>query len=161
MIRERYLHRAFRIALWLKGAFALGELASGALVFLIGHGTIVDWIAAVTHGELAEDPRDLLANVLRHSALQLSPGSQHFIGIYLAAHGAVKLALVFGLLRTMLWMYPAAIAVFGGFVAYQLYRYAASHSPWLLAITAVDLVVIVLTWHEYRYLRGRRQPPET
>ncbi len=154
MIPERYLHRAFRIALWLKGAFALGELASGALFFLIGHDAIVDWVTAVTHGELAEDPDDPIANFLRHSAHHLSAGSQHFIGIYLAAHGIVKLALVAGLLRTMLWMYPVAIAVFAAFVAYQLYRYTGSHSPWLLVLTAIDLVVIVLTWHEYRYLRS-------
>ena len=156
MIPERYLHLAFRIALWLKAAFALGELASGAVLFAIGHDTVVDWATAVTHGELAEDRDDPIANFLLHSAHHLSGHTQQFIGVYLAAHGVIKLALVAGLLRTMLWMYPVAIAAFGGFVAYQLYRYTGSHSPWLLVITAIDLVVIVLTWHEYRYLRKAR-----
>lgn len=158
MISERYLHLAFRIALWVKGAFALGELASGTMFFFVGHDSLVDWVTAVTHGEIAEDPNDLVANFLRHSAHHLSAGSEHFIGIYLAAHGIVKLALVAGLLRTMLWMYPVAIAVFAGFVAYQLYRYAGSHSAWLLVLTAIDLVVIALTWHEYRYLRRAGAP---
>lgn len=156
MIRERYLHLAFRAALWLKGAFALGELASGILVFFIGRDTFIDWVTAVTHGELAEDPGDPLANLLLHSVHQLSASSRHFIGIYLVAHGIVKLALVAGLLRTMLWMYPAAIAIFAAFIAYQLYRFTGSHSPWLLVLSAIDLLVIVLTWHEYRYLRRAR-----
>ena len=36
---------------------------------------------------------------------------------------------------------------------YQLFRFRVTHSPWLLALTVVDIVVIWLTWHEYRYLR--------
>ena len=157
VIPERYLHLAFRIALWVKGAFAAGELASGVLVFFIGHGTVVDWATAITNGELAEDPGDLVANFLLRSAHHLSASSQHFVGVYLVAHGAIKLALVAGLLRTMLWMYPAAIAVFAAFVAYQLYRFVGSHSPWLIVLSVIDLVVIVLTWHEYRYLRRARR----
>jgi len=157
VIPERYLHLAFRVALWIKGAFALGELASGSLFFFIGHDAVVDWATDVTHGELAEDPDDLIATLLLRSAHHLSASSQHFLGVYLAAHGIVKLALVAGLLRSMLWMYPAAIAVFAAFVAYQLYRFAGSHSPWLLVLTAIDLVVIVLTWHEYQYMRRARR----
>jgi uncharacterized membrane protein len=38
----------------------------------------------------------------------------------------------------------------------QLYRYVFTHSPWLLVLTALDLVVILLTWHEYRLLRRMR-----
>lgn len=159
MIPERYLHGAFRAALWIKAAFALGELASGIAAFAVGHALVVSWMETVTHGELAEDPGDPIANLLVHTAHHLSASSQHFVAVYLAAHGVVKLALVAGLLRTMLWMYPAAIAIFLGFVAYQLYRYAGSHSPWLLVITAIDLVVIALTWHEYRYLRRSRSAP--
>jgi uncharacterized membrane protein len=36
---------------------------------------------------------------------------------------------------------------------YQLYRFSLSHSLWLVLITLVDLVVIALTWQEYRYVR--------
>ena len=51
------------------------------------------------------------------------------------------------------WYYPIAIIVFILFVAYQIFRFQITHSIWLLAITAVDAVVIALTWHEYWYLR--------
>ncbi|MHB8885982.1 MAG: DUF2127 domain-containing protein [Methylovirgula sp.] len=67
----------------------------------------------------------------------------------------MKLWLIIGLLRKKLWYYPVAIVVFGLFIAYQLYRYAFSHSVWLLLITVLDVVVIGLTWHEYRFLHGR------
>ena len=30
-----------------------------------------------------------------------------------------------------------------------------THSPWLMAITILDIAVIAMTWHEYRFLRRR------
>jgi uncharacterized membrane protein len=70
-------------------------------------------------------------------------------------HGIVKTYLIVGLLRDRLWYYPGAIIVFILFVAYQVFRFQITHSVWLLAITVLDIVVIGLTWHEYRYLRSR------
>ena len=70
------------------------------------------------------------------------------------SHGVIKLWLIIGLLRRKLWYYPLAIAVFGLFIVYQLYRYSFTNSVWLLVLSAVDAAVIALTWHEYRYLRS-------
>jgi uncharacterized membrane protein len=70
------------------------------------------------------------------------------------SHGVVKLWLIIGLLRQKLWYYPLAAAVFGLFIVYQLYRYSFTNSLWLLVLSAVDVAVIALTWHEYRYLRS-------
>jgi uncharacterized membrane protein len=76
------------------------------------------------------------------------------VALYLLIHGALKLWLVLGLLREKLWYYPTAIAVFSLFIGYQLYRFSFTHSAFLLLITAIDLVVVALTWHEYNYLRS-------
>lgn len=94
-----------------------------------------------------------MANYFLHAAQSLSVSTQHFAALYLVSHGAIKLWLIIGLLRKRLWYYPTALVVFGFFITYQLYRFSFTHSPSLLFITAVDVVVIVLTWHEYRYLR--------
>jgi uncharacterized membrane protein len=51
-----------------------------------------------------------------------------------------------------------ALVVFGLFIVYQLYRYTHTHSIWLLAITGLDIVVIMLTWYEFRHLRRLRRP---
>jgi len=40
----------------------------------------------------------------------------------------------------------------------QLYRYSYTHSIWLLLVTVLDLIVIGLTWHEYKYLKAERIP---
>ena len=73
--------------------------------------------------------------------------------IYLFGHGVIKLWIIIGLLRKKLWYYPVAMIVFGLFIVYQLYRYTFTHSFLLLLITALDFIVIGLTWHEYRHLR--------
>lgn len=86
----------------------------------------------------------------------LSVSAQDFAALYLLAHGVTKLWLIIGLLRQRLWYYPTALIVFSLFIAYQLYRYSFSHSIWLLLITVLDVVIIGLTWHEWRYLRRRQ-----
>jgi uncharacterized membrane protein len=160
-IPEKWLHRAFVATLAFKAIFAVAETVAGIGAFFVDQGTIVALARRVTREELFEDPRDLLANYLLHAAQHLSIGSAHFIGVYLTSHGLVKLGLVAALLMRKLWAYPLAIAVFAIFIAYQVYRYTLTAAPSLIFLTAVDLVVIVLTWHEYRYLRrmpgGRRR----
>jgi uncharacterized membrane protein len=89
-------------------------------------------------------------------AQQFSISTQYFTAFYLFSHGVVKLFLIAGLLRERLWYYPLAMIVFAFFIMYQLYRFSFTHSVWLFVITILDMVVIWLTWREYKYLRRDR-----
>jgi uncharacterized membrane protein len=40
------------------------------------------------------------------------------------------------------------------FLVYQLYRHAHTHAPWLVVLSALDVLVIALTWLEYRRVRS-------
>lgn len=151
--RLKNIHQAFEIGMWLKGAFAVGELVSGIAAYFVTPHFLIQIINIITGHEFAEDPHDLIASYLRHAAEQSTGGSQHFTAYYLLGHGIVKLWLIAGLLKKRLWYYPAAMAVFGLFIAYQLYRFSFTHSLFLLLISAVDLAVVVLTWYEFRFLR--------
>jgi uncharacterized membrane protein len=153
--REQRLHRFFEITLLLKAVFAAGEIVAAIGVYIIPLHVIADVVGAVTHAELAAHPHDLVAAHLADWARNLSVGTQHFVAFYLLSHGAVKLWVIIGLMRERLWYYPVALVVFTIFVIYQLHRYTVTHSVSLLVITVIDLVVIGLTWHEYRYLRSR------
>ena len=147
----------FEVSLFLKGAFALMEMIGGVLAYFVPKQFVLGLVAMLTQRELAEDPHDLIAGYLQHAAQHLSMGAQHFAAIYLLSHGAVKLWLIVGLLRERLWYYPTALIVFGAFIGYQLYRFSFTHSPFLIFLTVVDIVVIILTWHEFRYLRRHVQ----
>ena len=154
---ETSIRRFFRISLVFKGAFSVLEFVGGLLAYFISQQFLLNFVTAVTQEELTEDPRDFIAHYLVESAGQLSVSSQHFAALYLISHGIIKSWLIVGLLRNKLWYYPIAIVVFILFVAYQIFRFQITHSISLLAITAVDAVVIVLTWHEYWYLRQLRR----
>jgi len=56
----------------------------------------------------------------------------------------------------MLWAYPVAIGVFATFSVYQMYRYVIQPSGWLIALTVLDVIVILLTWAEWHRLTNER-----
>jgi uncharacterized membrane protein len=155
-VEEKYVHIAFEASLAMKAVFAAGEILAGIGVYFVTRQFLFGLVERITREELLEDPRDSIANYLLQSAQHFSVSTRNFTAVYLLAHGVIKLWLIIGLLRQKLWYYPVAISVFGLFILYQLYRYNLTHSLWLLIITAIDLVVIALTWHEYGYLRARR-----
>lgn len=153
-IREKGIHEVFVISILLKGVAALSETILGFL--LLYSNDVLDLIIALVQDELIDDPNDFFAShlqpLLAHTA---SPETLRFGALYLLSHGIVKLVLVGGLLRDKLWAYPASLAVFTLFIAYQLVRYVHTYSVWLLALTVFDLVVMWLIWHEYRLLQKR------
>jgi uncharacterized membrane protein len=154
---EKNIHLLFEVSLWLKGVFALLEVIAGFAAYFVSQQLLLSLVQWVTKDEFAEDPHDLVANYLLHSVQNLSINAQDFAAIYLVAHGVIKLWLIIGLLRRKLWYYPVAMVLFGLFIVYQLYRFTFTHSVWLLLITALDVIVIALTWHEWRYLRRALQ----
>ena len=147
------------MSLWFKGVFALSEIVAGIAAYFVSQHFLLSVVVWVTRDEFADDPRDLVANFLLRSVENLSVGAQDFAALYLLVHGVIKLWLIVGLLRKKLWYYPTALVIFGLFVVYQLYRYYFTHSVLLLLITALDLIVIGLTWHEYRYLKAAPDEP--
>lgn len=160
LLSERNVRWYFEISLWAKGIIAVLEILGGLLAWFITRHFLVELATVAVRGELAEDPRDFIANYLLQSAENLSLSDQQFTSIYLLGHGVIKLYLIIGLLRRRLWYYPAGIIVFALFIAYQIYQYTISHSIWLLAVTALDVIVIGLTWHEYLYLKFNTQAAE-
>lgn len=150
---EQNLRLAFQISLIIKGVFALLEILGGIAAYFVSQQFLLSLILAVTRQELTEDPGDVVVRHLLETAHNFSLSAQYFTSIYLLSHGVIKTVLIAGLLRKRLWFYPAAIVVFVTFIVYQLYRFSHTHSIWLLLITLLDIVVIWLTWHEYRYLQ--------
>ncbi len=146
---------AFNIGVVLKGIDGALEILGGLFLLLVPLKDLRGFLIWVTGKELSEDRNDFIATHLVHLANTLSVRSYELTIAYLLVHGSVKVFLVIMLLRRRLWAYPTAIAVFTAFGIYQVYQYSYSHSLLLLALTVLDVVVIVLTWWEYRILTGR------
>jgi uncharacterized membrane protein len=152
-LTEKRTHFLFQLSLLCKAVFAAAEILAGIGAYFVTQQLVFRLVDRLTRAELFQHPHDLIANYLYASAEHFSLSTRNFTAAYLLSHGVVKLWLIVGLLREKHWYFPLAIAVFGLFIVYQLYRFSLSHSPWLILITVVDVFVIALTWQEYRYVR--------
>ena len=164
MFRPRnWLDRAFEVGIIAKGLNGAAELVGGLLLLFVTPDRLHGLVRALTQGELSEDPHDLIATYLLHTANGLTGSAVLFGAIYLLAHGLVKVVLVTALLLNKLWAYPWMIVVLLAFIGYQLYRIILSPGVGLIALTAFDAVILVLTWREYgqqRRARATRAPQE-
>lgn len=151
--KEKYIHDIFVWGVLLKGFNGVLEIIGG--VTLLFAGKITGIVQTLVQNELIEDPTDSVATTLQHFLSMLSVHTELFAAGYLLSHGVIKIFLTVGLLRNRLWAYPTAIVVFAIFILYQLYRFTFTHSLFLIFLTVFDLVIIVLTWHEYNYFKEK------
>lgn len=150
-----WLDKAFRISLVLKGLDGVLELVGGILLLLVSPDQIGSVVRTLTQHELAEDPQDLLAGALVHAAGTMTLSASLFGAIYLLLHGLVKVVLVWAVLKDRLWAYPWMIAFLLIFICFQEYQIWVAFSWGLFLLTLFDIVIVWLTWHEYRSHRAR------
>jgi len=98
----------------------------------------------------------LIATHLLHTTNGLTGNAVLFGAVYLLTHGAVKVVLVVALLLNKLWAYPWMIVVLLLFIGYQLYRISIDPTAGLIALTIFDVVIVLLTWREFRVQRRIR-----
>lgn len=152
-MRERVLDLVFLIGVLFKGLDGLLELVGGAVLLFVTPGQVQRAVERATARELAEDPHDLIANLVLHGAAHLHGRSVVFVAAYLLLHGLVKLAIVVALLVGTRRVYPWAMAALGAFLVFQVYELVVRPSVAVAVLTVLDAVIIWLTWREWR--RGR------
>jgi uncharacterized membrane protein len=151
--RQRVLHYLFELGVSLKFLNGMLEVIGGIFLFFSTPRSLSKLAATLLTNELLEDPKDLVANTLLHAVQGLSANAQIFASAYLLVHGMVKVGLVIALWNKKLWAYPLAGIVLVLFTAYQLYLFSHSRSLFQLALTVVDVVILLLLWSEYRRSR--------
>ena len=149
-LERKMEHRLFLLSVWSKGIAGLIETIGGLLLLVIPQAALKAFVIFLTAPELAEDPADRVASLLRYMIRQLGADTKLFASAYLIVHGLIKVFLVAGLLRRRLWSYPISLWFLAGFIAYQAYRFFLTHSLWMIALTVVDLIVAFLIWREYQ-----------
>ena len=147
---------AFDISVFIKGIDGVLEIISGVVLIIIPLNKIQQFLIWLTRGELAQDKKDIVANLLVKLGNSLSIKAYDFTIVYLLIHGFVKVILVFLLLKKVLWSYPVAMIIFSLFGIYQVYQYNLNHSFFLLLLTVLDIIVICLTGLEYRILLKKK-----
>ena len=144
------LHLSFEIALLLKALNGALEIIGGTLLIFINQSSLNHLAIMLTQSELSEDPNDVISNAILTLSQSYSVSAQSFGIIYLLSHGIIKLILVVLLWQRRLWAYPLTIISLTLFIAYQAYRYTVDHSIMMILLTLLDLVVVILTFIEYK-----------
>jgi uncharacterized membrane protein len=150
------LNRIFRVTLYLKGLDGFLELIGGVLLLLVPPNQIGNLLKILTQHELSEDPQDLVADALVNAAHGLTLSASLFGAIYLLLHGFVKVVLVWAVLRDFLWAYPWMMAFLLVFIVYQVYQLVVKFSLGMALLTVFDLLILWLTWYEYRMHKSRK-----
>lgn len=147
------IDKTFKITILLKGVNGLLEIIGGILLLIFNPAKVNFIVLFLTQNEISEDPNDIIANFLISLSQNFSINIQIFGSIYLLSHGIIKIFLVISLWKKKLWAFPLAIGIFLVFILYQIYRFNFNHSIGLIFLTILDIVVVVLTWLEYKNLK--------
>ena len=152
---EKYLHEVFELSVLIKGFLALLETLGGFTLFFLNKNFFLTLILNLTHEELADGSNHFVINYLIQHLQNLSISTQYFTAFYLLSHGLIKLFLIIGLLKNKHWAYPTAIVVFSFFTLYQFYLMLVSPSLSIFTITILDLIMIGLTYHEWKLFSNK------
>ena len=151
--RARLIEWSFRLSLLGKAALGLVQVLGGLFLLVMPGDAIRRTADALTRSELAHDPTDRFARAVMHWATTINPSAENFYIVYLLGHGAIHAVVVTALLLKSRIAYPFSLATLMAFVAYQTWEWLHTFDPALLALTAIDVLVIVIVILEHRMTR--------
>ncbi|MBZ9688867.1 DUF2127 domain-containing protein [Clostridium estertheticum] len=153
ILNKRNIHASFHIGLIVKSLYDIGEVLCGILLIFLTPERMSKLITFISKNELYEDPNDFIMNYLVSFSHVFSISMQHFTSFYLLTHGTVKILILILLWRKKIWAYPMSCVIFMAFIVIQMQHFIQTHSIMLLALTLIDVVMIVLTILEYRNIK--------
>ena len=156
--RQDALDKTFHVALVLKGLDGFVEVLGGLFLVIVSPDALNRWAHDITQHELSENPHNFFANHLLHITQNLHH-TQLLGAIYLLSHGVAKLIMVIGLWLEKGWSYPFAFVFLILFIAFQLYEMILKPSIGLALLTAFDVLVLWLTWREFRRREDHAREP--
>jgi uncharacterized membrane protein len=137
--------------------YGLFRLVVGTMLLRVVGTPAIDVYRHVLHRNIQREPDDFvfhgLANYLVHHGYSIT----YFLACYILFWGAVDIILSIAMLRHILWAFPVSFVVIIVFVLYEVFRYSHTHSPILLTIIIIDLIILVLMRREYAKLLARAQ----
>lgn len=148
------LHAGFEIGIGLKAISGFFEIIGGILLIFLTPNRLINLISFLTQDELSANPKNIFSSYLIHFSSNFTSDTQYFGVFYLLSHGIVKLVLVILLWKKKLWAYPLTIIILILFIIYQIYRYTFSSSIELILLSIFDVIVIYLTYVEYRRIKS-------
>ena len=147
-------HKSFEVGILLKAIDGILEIIGGILLVFLNPVRLNKLIVLLTQHELSENPRDVISGFMIKLSSKFTISTQYFGVIYLISHGAIKLLLIILLWKRKIWAYPLTIISLMLFIVYQIYRYTLYPSSGLIMLTLFDIIMIILTFIEYKRIKS-------
>lgn len=154
MRSTKWFDRLYLLTVVVKGFDGLAEFLAG-LVLLIAPQWLHILLGYLS-GEASESSHrfvQYLAEYIAHVDTDVAKGGLTVVILFLLTHGVVKLALVYALLRRILWAYPYALGILVLFLIYQIYVGIVQPSLGMTVFVLLDAIIIWVVWGEWRQLR--------
>lgn len=147
----------YKLSVAVKGFDGLVEFVTG-LLLLVAPSLLHTVLSALSNEALEQTSRTMhyIAENIAHVDASLARGGVLVVALFLLSHGVVKLAMVYCLLREILWAYPYALAVLGGFFVCQVYVFIVHPSVGMALFSVLDAIIIWLVWGEWRKLAAKK-----
>ncbi|MBV8798865.1 MAG: DUF2127 domain-containing protein [Alphaproteobacteria bacterium] len=155
--RRTLMHRAYQVAIAIKGLDGAIEFLAGLFIALVGSRQVYHFAIWATAPEIARHPESHAAHAIRHGAYNFAHHSHRFAIIYLLTHGLLKIGLVVNLFLENMWIFPASVVVLLGFIAFMTAKLVAHWSPWLFAFALFDTLTLALVLNEWRVRLAQRK----
>lgn len=147
---KKIIDKLFYIGVLLKSLFGFFEILAGIFIAVSGEKLLNNFLLDMAMNEIAHDPNDFIATHFIYWSVDLYLGAKFFAIIYLIAHGVINIFLAVALMKNKIWAFPWAMAGFGAFIIYQLYKYIHTHSSMLLALILFDIFFVIVILLEYK-----------
>ena len=154
--------RLYAVGVGIKGIDGVIELVAGVLLWV--SPALVHALLAGVAGEAGEGDSAVMRFITQYVArwdAELAANGLGFLVVFLITHGAVKVALVYCLLRKWHRAYPYALAILLAFLGYQLYAFIRTPTVGLALFSVLDVLIVYLVYREYRELNPREPNQRT
>ncbi len=151
---EHTVYELFKWSVILKGVISIAEVIVGIGILLTPRDIVITLVQGAGAFLSTHADSGVAMKVVEELA-KFGSGTAVFVALYLLSRGLIKCFLIWGLLRNLLWAYPASLTVLGLFLIYQLYDIVTTGSVFVIGITLFDLVVMYFIWREWRIVLAR------
>jgi uncharacterized membrane protein len=149
-LKKKIISWIFQFTFIAKSVIGFFEIIAGIIMATSGRFVVNDIIISLAQQEILGDPDDVIVNYLITISNNFSGAINLFAVVYLFSHGIINVFLAVALLKNKLWVYSWAIAGFGLFIIYQIFRYFHTYSLTLLLLTIFDIFIVSIILLEYK-----------
>lgn len=147
----------FRLSMVGKIFYGSWRVVLGLFMFQIIGSPFSDLFLKLLNREHSEDPTDIIIQFINPFLHYAAFPVTYYLAFYILFWGALDVFLGVNLLRHKMWAFPFSLLLIGTFIMYEVYRYFHTHSTVLAIVTAIDIIMFILIYKEYKRLASKKE----